>query len=535
MENRLDRLAAPLFFFGALSLYLAYLTAQHSYDAVAGGILLYQWITSGEAAQLFHPYHILYLPFAALVDAALGKIGLAQDPLTLLQTLNTLFAAGAVALFYRVARKLSLDPLLSTALTTLFATIYCSWYYASNAEPYAPSIFFLMLAFLSALSLPAVANTARILRPGLWLGLAAGFHITCLLAAPALALAVWPGHNCEKPLRRPILALVAVAVVALAPYVASYLAFEEVDPFTGLTGELAATVDPGYRGKVWWSVDPRNLYQQWLGLGRAGTAAPVLQLSLLALTLLPLALLMPGRERARRLWMLLAWFFAAFVFFSTYNTASDKFAAYQWAPLLLLAGFGIRALEGIKPLRVAAVSVVAGLAVATAAFNLGVLREQADPQNNPHLARARAIAANSGPDDVVVHLGRGREPVPEGVHALFRRAPLDGARRLVRQDAAERSRDAAADGAAHRRAPAAEAAGAAPGGRRRADRRSPGVRAAARARARRPGAFLRELPPPGRRRTRRSGAPLVADAAGCLDRGRALTAASGGSGLLVLK
>src|SRR5262245_18609061 len=102
------RKVTALIFVSALGSYTAFLTAHHSFDAVAGGVLLLQWVANGAARQLFHPYHILYLPLAAAADGVLSHVGLVVDPLTLLQLINTAFAAGAVALFYRIARRLGL-------------------------------------------------------------------------------------------------------------------------------------------------------------------------------------------------------------------------------------------------------------------------------------------------------------------------------------------------------------------------------------------------------------------------------------------
>lgn len=418
--GRFDRLLTGLVFAVAVAAFFGSLTAHHSYDAVAGGVLLYQWIANGAAQQLFHPYHILYLPLGAALDALLDAAGLGTDPLTLLQSINALFAAGALALYYRLSRKLGLAPALALSLTLLLGAAHSYWYYATNAESYAPSLFFLILAFLSALELRPAEPFGRILRPGIWLGLAAGFHVTCVLALPALLFAAWPGANCEKPLRRPLVVLVAVCVVALAPYAAVYLHFEHTDPISGLTGELKASVDPGYRGKVWWSVDPENVWLEWRSLGAAaapvelpgarsflGRGAAAIGFGLLALTLLPVALVLPGRDRVRRLWMLLAWFLPVFAFFSTYNTASDKFASYQWVPLLLLIGVALRSMERAGRFYRPALALLLLLAVATAASSFGLTRARSDPATNPYLARARAIAAHTGPDDVVIHLGRG--------------------------------------------------------------------------------------------------------------------------------
>jgi hypothetical protein len=451
-SERTDRNVTALIFASAFGIYVAFLTTHHSFDAVAGGVLLLQWIANGAARHLFHPYHILYLPLAVAADSLLSRVGLVVDPLTLLQLINTLFAAGAVALFYRIARRLGLGNVTALPLVALFGLGHCSWYYASNAEPYPVSIFFLLLAFLSALRLPPEASLARVVRPGLWLGLAAGFHITCALAAPALALAVWTGAR-EKRLQRSVALLATAGLVAVAPYAFVYAYHDRTDPVSGLLAELRATADPGYRDTVWWSIEPTNLVREWRGLGEA--MAPIaqedapakipalsraLQIGLLTLALLPLSLAFTRRERSGTTWMLATWFLATFVFFSTYNVASEKFAAYQWAPLLLLIGVALRALERTRLAHRALCALTLLLAVGTTVASLDVVRRQTDPSTNPHLRRAQAIARNTGKDDLVIHLGRGEntyQKVYTPYFAVRRSLVLDFCFNKTRQSSAE--------------------------------------------------------------------------------------------------
>src|SRR5437867_9934837 len=85
-----DLLVSLALFGTALTAYLSHFTAQYSYDSVASGVLLYQWMAGGSAASLFHRYHVLYLPAAAGTELFLKRIGVEVDPLTLLQALNAL-------------------------------------------------------------------------------------------------------------------------------------------------------------------------------------------------------------------------------------------------------------------------------------------------------------------------------------------------------------------------------------------------------------------------------------------------------------
>jgi hypothetical protein len=410
-----DLLASTSLFAVALLAYLAFPTAHYSYDAVASGILLYQWIGSGDAGPLFHRYHVLYLPSAAGAEIVLRWLGLELDPLTLLQLLNAPFAAGAVALFYRVARAMGIDGLPSMMLTILLGGGFGYWYFATNGESYPISIFFLLLAFLSAARQRSGASWIGSCVPGVWLGLAAGFHGTCLLALPGLVVLAWPRRGDRPGTRRVAATVLAAGLVLAAPYVLRYLLIRHASVPSGPSADVAALAH-----EEGWSVRPR-LIVQWLSLSRSmapkdwpsvppshpGLAGAV-SLGLLATTLLPLVLLL-GVDRARRQPALAVavWFAACFVFFSMYFATSPKFASYQWIPLLLLVGMALQQLAQRPSLRPAGMAFLATLVGATLCCSFDLVRRQTDPESNPHLARARAIARLTKPDDLVVHLGRG--------------------------------------------------------------------------------------------------------------------------------
>jgi hypothetical protein len=408
-------LASLSLFAVALLAYLAFPTAHYSYDAVASGVLLYQWITSGDLAPLFHRYHVLYLPLVAAAETVSRRLGLELDPLTLMQLLNAPFAAGAVALYYRMARASGLDGLPSMTLSLLLGGGFGFWYYATTGEPYPISIFFLLLAFLSAVRETGRRSWARSFVPGVWLGLAAGFHGTCLLALPGLVVLIWPRRSDGAGPRRVVAAVLAAGVTLGVPYAARYLMARHGSGPSGPAVDVSA-----FAHEEGWSYRPRPI-DQWRSLTRSMAPtdwpsvpsahpglAKSLSLALLLTTLLPLALLF-GADRARRrlIVAVTVWFAACFMFFSMYFPESPKFASYQWIPMLLLVGLALQQVAKREALRRAGTAFLAGL-VGTALFcSFDLVRRQTDPESNPHFARARAIARLTRPDDLVVHLGRG--------------------------------------------------------------------------------------------------------------------------------
>jgi hypothetical protein len=101
------------------------------------------------------------------------------------------------------------------------------------------------------------------------------------------------------------------------------------------------------------------------------------------------------------------WAAVSFVFFSMYYVGSPKFASCQWAPLLLLVGFALQQVTPRAPLRPGAAAILAAVIGTTLFCSFDLVRRGTDPGSNPHLARALAIARLTGPEDLVVHLGRG--------------------------------------------------------------------------------------------------------------------------------
>ena len=425
-RSRLSGLIAILIFAITLSLYLIVPTAHYSFDAVAGGVYLNQWIALGRAAQLFHKYHILYLPLIAVVERALRSVRILIDPLNAAWVVNAFFAAGAATAYYLLTLRFGIGRYLALVITAVFSLGYALWYYATDGEAYAVSLFFLLLAFLIARSASSSGRLTPACLAGVALALAVDFHVTCILALPAALLAVWPQG---APLRsahaaRQVFALgLTTMVLASVPYAAVYLSQEHSDVVSGFAGDLSATIHPDYRDTRWWSASPRNFVSEWRSL--ADSLAPVrsrdvdasfpqlarmTQRGLLALSLSPLLLLLP-RGSGRPSWesgiVPLVWLLPAFLLFSSWAVGSDKYAAYQWAPLLILAALALERAAAAGGRRWAILGAVTLLAAATVLCGYDVVRKQSVGETNPDLQRALAIAECTGADDLVVHTGRG--------------------------------------------------------------------------------------------------------------------------------
>ena len=410
-------------FIALLALYLTFLTSHHSYDAVGGGVMLYRFMLHDSAIGIFHSYHLLYLPLGALFDWLLRPIGVELDPLTTMQLINAAAAAIAAVVFDRLARRLGHGPLVSAWLTLVFATGASYWYYATNAEPYPVSLCFLLAAFLVVRPAHGETSTRRLALGGVLLGLATAFHITCVVALPALILFTRrpAGSSWREAVRFGAVPTIVAAATVLTPYALNYALLAKTNLLNGLVTDLTATNGTDYRRTIWWSITGSNLLREWLAM--ASGIAPVrfqyvdstwpaiaamIRGVLLGLTLLPLILLRrSSREDEWPIAALTCWFGAAFLLFSTYNVASHKFVSYLWAPMLLLIGFAWRSAARLPAIRLVGLAGAPVVALGLLLCGFDLARQQIDPGTNPHLARATAVARHTGTDDLVVHLGRG--------------------------------------------------------------------------------------------------------------------------------
>ena len=156
-----------------------------------------------------------------------------------------------------------------TRRIALFGGSFSFWYFATNAESYAPSLFFVLLAFVAAFGR---GGRFAVLRPwvaGLATGIASGFHITCILALPAVVLATVTGRSRRDALRIATFVAMMAIVVATTPYAMTYLMFEGTDPVSGFSSGLSASLNSSHGPASGWSFEAGNILRQWWGLMRA--------------------------------------------------------------------------------------------------------------------------------------------------------------------------------------------------------------------------------------------------------------------------
>lgn len=132
-------------FAGAFLAYLLLLTKNYYWD----GIFFAQVIEDAPRinATLIHPSHLLDLIFEYGLFRFVRLLGFQPRALTVLQLSNCLFAAAAVALFFRICLDWFKSIYVSVVVTALLAFSATWWRFATDADTYICTVLFLLIAF----------------------------------------------------------------------------------------------------------------------------------------------------------------------------------------------------------------------------------------------------------------------------------------------------------------------------------------------------------------------------------------------------
>lgn len=132
-------------FAAAFLAYVLLLTKNYYWD----GIFFAQVIEDAPRinATLIHPSHLLDLIFEYALFRFVRLLGFQTRALTILQLSNCLFAAAAVALFFRICFDRFKSAYVSLVVTSLLAFSATWWRFATDADTYICAVLFLLIAF----------------------------------------------------------------------------------------------------------------------------------------------------------------------------------------------------------------------------------------------------------------------------------------------------------------------------------------------------------------------------------------------------
>lgn len=130
---------------GVLLLYLPLLTKNYYWDGIFFARVIEE--ARGLDATLLHPNHLVYNVVGYLFYKLAQGLGLQVRAVEVLQILNCFFGAACAYVLFRILQDCFRSVYLSTTLTLLFAVSATWWKFATDADSYIPSVFFLLISF----------------------------------------------------------------------------------------------------------------------------------------------------------------------------------------------------------------------------------------------------------------------------------------------------------------------------------------------------------------------------------------------------
>jgi hypothetical protein len=234
-------------------LYLAFPTKAYYWD----GIVFAQAIEDASSlnASLAHPNHLAYNFFGYIFYRLLRTIGFDIRALTVLQILNSILAAACAALLFAILRNALRSLYLAVCMTLLFALSATWWKFATDANAYIPSVFFLLLSFY--LVLPDRKPAPTLLAVTFFAAMC--FHQLAVIACPVFALGVYLQDG-SLSLKRRVQNAAVFSIVAFVLIVATYATV-----FYWATGTF--TLSRFWHWTLSYSPDADTRFSFWSNLG----------------------------------------------------------------------------------------------------------------------------------------------------------------------------------------------------------------------------------------------------------------------------
>ncbi|HWS99989.1 MAG TPA: hypothetical protein VN256_07065 [Pyrinomonadaceae bacterium] len=192
---------------GVLLLYLPLLTKNYYWDGIFFSRVIEE--ARGLDVTLLHPNHLIYNVVGYLFYKLAQGAGLQVRAVEVLQILNCIFGAASAYVLFRILQDCFRSVYLSTTLTLLFAVSATWWKFATDADSYIPSVFFLLVSFYFVLPhreprpfLAAAAHAASML-----------FHQLAIFFFPVAVLGILL-QTTSQPTKRRIINVIKYAAAA---------------------------------------------------------------------------------------------------------------------------------------------------------------------------------------------------------------------------------------------------------------------------------------------------------------------------------
>jgi hypothetical protein len=177
--------------FAAFAAYLLFPTRDFYWDGISFAHVIET--SYGNSAVLLHPNHLLYNLLGYAAWRAAAAVGIQVRALYVLQALSAVLAAATVYLIWRILVEWTRSARQSFWGALLFAFAAQWWRFATDANAYIPSIFFLLLSFYFL----AGKRTTSAWAAGLACGAALLLHQLAIFFFPAAVAALWRQARCR--------------------------------------------------------------------------------------------------------------------------------------------------------------------------------------------------------------------------------------------------------------------------------------------------------------------------------------------------
>ena len=338
-----------LIFFAVLIVYLSFPTKNYYWD----GLSFAQDIEDGNAGPWYlHPNHLLYSPLGQQLWLAANAAGLNLRALTVLQILSMVTGAATAAVLFCIFLELGTSGYAASCMALVFAFSAAWWKFATDADSYVASTFFLTVCVWLLVRKPH----SKALTVGIVLSAAMLLHQLAALFFPAALLALWTRGK-DKTLGHRLKEIGVLTLAAGIPTVGLYVLVFYVrnDVFT--VGKLLRWVvehsqDASFSfsllRNIWVSIlshvrlvlggNLRMVLDQRSPVSIVAGAALMVSLILLITRLVqvPPKILMPMREEVRRLLPVLVLWCGTYAVFLVFWLPRNTFYRLFYLPGLIL-------------------------------------------------------------------------------------------------------------------------------------------------------------------------------------------------------
>lgn len=260
----------PALFLFLVAFLLYSLTLSNNLEATHDSLMYLQAIDGGR--DLFHPHHLLYNWFNWFIVGLARTAGYSGDSAVVVEYVNVVFGSLAIAVFYRLARRLLQDTFAAMASALLLISTFGFWFYSVSVEVYIIPMLLVLLSITLVWPLPKERTNTFVALAGTLTGMACLFHQTHILFSlvGVATIATTAKSTWRNLLKLVATFLVSAVLAAVTPYAfvmwSQHLLSSMRGAITWIT--LYLTTDH-YRLRGFGHVSLSSFPRALIGIGRA--------------------------------------------------------------------------------------------------------------------------------------------------------------------------------------------------------------------------------------------------------------------------